>query len=106
MFTLAHQVGSWDISGSLVSLACALGVDGFIRGRRVPSRLYGSLDSSGFVGFTLVRSRGLLVHSRSLGSLAFDLGVVEYILGHWGHFLAFYRLLGSFAILGSLICTM
>ena len=42
---------------------------------------WGSLGTSGIVGFTLVHSGGCSVHPGSLGTLACALGVVGFILG-------------------------
>ena len=88
-------------SGWLGSGGCALGVVGFMRDRWVhdgaswgSSGSFGcSLGHSGVpwgwsgslvvVGFTRLRPVGRRVHSGSLGSLGYVLGVVSAIRGRW-----------------------
>ena len=109
-FTQVHHWGRWVHPGWLGSLRCALGVFGFIwfvwftrehpggvgfmrvvgivRGRWVHSIApWGSLGSSGVVGFTRVRPVRRWVHAASLVSsgvaLVYALGFVGFIRCRW-----------------------
>ena len=76
---LVHSGSRWgSLTGSLGSLMFALGVEGFIRGRWVHS--WGSLGSSGAVGFTKVRTVRRRVHP---GLLGLALGGVAFLRGRW-----------------------
>ena len=85
-FAHAHHACRWVYPVSLGSLACTLGVVGYIRDRWVHSRaLWGSLGSSGVVEFTRVRPGCRWVHPVSSGSLARALEVIGFIRGRWFH---------------------
>ena len=76
-------------------------VVGFIRGRWVDSGApWGSLGSSGMVGFTPVRPGDLWVHLGSFGSLGCAMGVVGFIRGRWDHEGAPLCLMGSSCVVG------
>ena len=81
------------------SLGFALGVLGIMRGRCVHSRSrWGSLGSSGVVGFTLVRAGVRWVHSRSLGSFIRDRWV--HSVSPWGSLSFLWWSLSSTAVVG------
>ena len=110
-FTVPRPGSCWVHPASLISLACALAVVGFIRGRAlgvfgfiggrcvnsralsviafilgcwVHSRApWGSLSSSWLIEFTRVRCRCCSVPSQSLGSLAHSLVVITARSVHW-----------------------
>ena len=79
-------MGIWVHHGSLGTLAYALGVVGFIRGRWVHSRApWGSWSSSQVVEFTHGRTRGRWVPPGTLNSFARAVEVVVYIWGRLVH---------------------
>ena len=92
-FTQLRAGGRWVHPGSLGSLdlaladvGFALGVVGFMRGRWIHlDSPWGSLDSTGVVGFSRISPGVRLVHPRSLDSLGFALGVVGFIRVRWVH---------------------
>ena len=89
-FTLMHRGRGWVHPGLLGSPGSALLGVGFMRGRWVHPKWHsgtpwGSLGSSGVVGFPRIRPVGGCVHPCPLGSLACALGVVAFIRGRWVH---------------------
>ena len=78
--------GRWVYPGSLDSLGYALGVVGFSRSCLVHSGgSWGSLGSSGVVGFTRVLPEGRWVRPGSLRPLGCALWDVGFIQGSWIH---------------------
>ena len=88
--TRVRPGGRWVHPVSRGSLGCVLDVVGFIS-----DAPWGSLCSSGVIGFTRVRSNVCWVHLGPFGSIGCALGIVGSIRGRWVHSGAPWRSLDS-----------